>query len=289
MYNAAIIIYKRSTLPKILNFFVIPRIVQTLEVGNEENKVLVHLVQCPLTKNPADNRKLGKTLEGLLREKEASFYAIRSTDDCPEELLPYIDKGFERCDTGEIAGIKALGILIKLSVEKHTNLLKENLCFIGESFGYDYISTISEEASGVFVYDNGKMDGSARKKLFDKLMTEKGISAVFTKDMDKAIAQCGIILTDGSVGLEAHKESLTGKILIGSTDLEGNFEKADGTLLWYDSMKELGEDDICTAFNDELLALLRHIYKDKSAVDFIRRFPYIYFRRSGEREVLTNT
>lgn len=277
MDNAAIIIYKRSTLPKILNFFVVPRIIQTVEVGSEENRVQVHLIQCPLTKSPLDNRKLGKILEGLLREKEASFYVIRNTDDCPEALLPYIDKGIGKGDTEEIAGIKALGVLIKLSGEKNTSLLKENLCFIGESFGYGYISALSEEASGVFIYDNGKADSTAGKKLFDRLMTEKGISAVFTKDLDRAIDCCGIILADDSAELEAYKERLAGKILIGNIGLKGDFEKADRILLWYDSPEELGEDDIHITFNDELLAILRHFYREKNVLDFIRRFPYIHF------------
>ena len=54
--NAAIVIFKKSTLPKVLKFFVMPRINQIIEVGDNRDRVTVYIIQCPVMKAPADNR-----------------------------------------------------------------------------------------------------------------------------------------------------------------------------------------------------------------------------------------
>ena len=48
-------------------------------------------------------------------------------------------------------------------------------------------------------------------------------------------------------------------------------------------MEELAEDNGIIRFNDELLGILRHFYKERSVIDFIRRFPIFCYPavRSG--------
>jgi hypothetical protein len=120
------------------------------------------------------------------------------------------------------------------------------------------------------------MDNDIKKRIFERLMSEKGISAVFTKDLNRAISQSDIILADDSADIEAYKPKMYGKILIGDNPAKGDFEKIDQVLLWYESLKGLPEDDVFIRFNDELLGILRHFYKERNPIDFIRRFPYIY-------------
>jgi hypothetical protein len=276
MYNAAIIVFERSTLPKILNFFVMPSIKQIIELVHEEKKVKVHIIKCPLLKNPVGNRKISKSLRSLCMDNDIDFFIGKNIEYYFGSSLEYIESSIERGGIDEIRAIKGLAALIKLSGEKNANLLKKNICFIGESHSYQYISTMLEEAVGGFIYEHKKMGNSIKNKIFERLMAEKGISAAFTKDLDRAISQCSIILADDSIELDAYQTRLSGKILIGCNSAAGNFEKISQVLLWYDSLKNLDEDNSLIHYNDEILSILRHFCREKSPIDFIRGFPYIY-------------
>ncbi len=275
MYNAAIVIFRRSTLPRLLKFFAMPAIAQVIEVGNTERKVTVHIIECPVMKMPADNKKVAKGLKSLCLENNISFFIGENTEYYLRSGLEHIESSIERGIVDEIKAIKGLAALIKLSEEAKSNLLKKNLCFIGESNSYQYLSTMSEEASGVLIYEYDKMGDSIKKTVFERLMAEKGISAAFTKDLGRAIAECDIILADDSVELEPYRTELSGKILIGNNSITGNFRKVSRVLLWHDSLEGLSEDSILIHFNDELLGILRHFYKERSLLGFIKRFPYI--------------
>jgi len=279
MYNAAIIVFKRSTLPKLLKFFVKPNINEIIEVGNDGKKVKVHIIECPLFENSADNRKVARLLHSLCRDNNIDFFIGRNTRYYFGSDLPHIERSIKRGSIDEVAAIKALAALIKLSCNKNTDLIKKNMCFIGESYSYKYISTMLEEAAGVFIYEHEKLNNNSKKMIFEKLMDEKGISAVFTKDLDRAISECDIILVDNSIELKAYESKLPGKILIGSNPLAGNFEKISQVLLWYDSLEGLMKENVLICFNNEMLAILRHFYKEKGTIDFIRKLPYIYLLR----------
>ncbi len=181
-----------------------------------------------------------------------------------------------------------MGVLIKLSAERQVNLLKRNMCFIGGSGSYQYISTMAEEASGVIIYEHEKMDSLLKKSIFERLMAEKGISAAFTKDLGKAVAGSEIILADNTIELKGLEDCLTGKILIGDNEIKGAFEKVGRVLLWYEDMAGLSEESAITFYNNELLAILRHFYKEKSILGFLRRFPYIDFLRNNMPDSVCN-
>ena len=218
-------------------------------------------------------------------EHKISFFIGRNIEYYLESGLEYIESSIERSSIDEIRAIKDLGALIKLSVERNVNLLKKNMCFIGESNSYQYISTMSEEATGVFIYEHDEMDNAFKKTVFERLMVEKGISAAFTRDLDRAISQCEIIMADNSVKLETNQKHLSGKLLIGDNTAAGNFEKVKSVLLWYDSMEKMTEDNIVISFNNELLGVLRHFYRERSTIDFIRRFPHIDSTRDKKPEL----
>ncbi|MHB1393489.1 MAG: hypothetical protein ACYCYE_10520 [Clostridia bacterium] len=276
MYNAAIVVFRRSNLPKILKFFAMPSIDQVIEAGNNERKVKVHIIECPVMKVPADNRKVAKALKSLCVENNISFFIGKNTEYYFGSGLEHMESSIERGVIDEIKAIKGLAALIKLSVEKNVNLHKKNLCFIGDSNTYQYVSTMSEEASGVFIYEHDKMEGSFKKMVFERLMVEKGISAAFTKDLARAISQCDIILADDSVDLEPYQTELSGKILIGDNSVTGDFEKISQVLLWNDRLEGLSNDNILICFNDEMLGILRHFYRERSLTGFIKSYPYIF-------------
>lgn len=276
MNIAAIIIFRRSTLPKILNFFAEPRLKRIIEAGDYEDKVAIHIIECPVLKEQKYNRKVAKSLKNLCRENNISFFIGKNVEYYLGSGLEFIESGIERGCIDEIRGIKGLAALIKLSAEGKVNLLKSNMFFIAESYGHQHISSMCEETAGVFIYEHESMDSNAKKILFEKLMEEKGISAVFTKDLSRGISQCNIIIADNSVPLEPYLGMMTGKTLIGSNAAVGDFKKVSQVLLWYDCLESMTKDNIFACYNDETLAILRHFYKVRNPVDFIRRFPYIY-------------
>ena len=280
MNNAAIIVFRKSTLPKILKFFAIPLVNRIIDSNNEKDSVRVYIIECPVMKYPLDNRRVGKSLYRLCIENNISFFIGRNIEYYSGSGLEHMENRIERGDLDEIKGIKGLAALIKLSLVRNSNLLNRNMCFIGKSYSYEYISTMLEEATGVFVYEHDRMSNSIKKTIFEKLMLERGISAVFTKDLGRAISQCDIIAADDSVELESYKQRLQGKILIGENTVSGDFEKIERVLLWYESLEGVTEDNSIIYYNDELLGILRHFYRERNIIDFIRRFPYILLSRS---------
>jgi hypothetical protein len=196
--------------------------------------------------------------------------------------LESIENSIERGNIDEIKAIKGLAALIKLSGEKSINLLNKNMCFIGDSHSYQFISTMSEEASGVYIYEHDKMEDTLKESIFKRLMCDKGISAVFSKDLSRMISQCDIVIADNSLELEMYERMLTGKVLMGGNSAIGSFEKIDQVLLWYDSLKDLAENNNLIYFNNELLGILRHFYRERGSIDFIRRFPYIFLSQNSK-------
>lgn len=285
MYNAAIVVFRRSTLPRILKFFAMPGISQVIEAGGIDCKVRVHVIECPVMSVPADNKKVMRSLLSLFQEHSISLFAARNAEYYWGSGLEQIEKSVERSSIDEVKAIKALAALIKLSGDKGIELLKRNMCFIGCTNSYRFISTMAEEASGVFIYENDKMDSSCKEDIYVRLMAEKGISAVFTKDLRKALSQCDIIIADAGVELESYKSELTGKVLIGDNPAEGDFEKVGQVLLWYESLEGLSEESIIMRFNDELLTILKNFFKGKGVglVSFLRRYPYIQISKHSLR------
>jgi hypothetical protein len=96
MYNAAIVIFRRSTLPKMLIFFAKPHIAQIIQVGNDERTVKVHIIECPVMKLPADNRKVAKALKSLCMENSISFFIGKNTEHYFGSGLEQMENGIER-------------------------------------------------------------------------------------------------------------------------------------------------------------------------------------------------
>lgn len=282
MNNAAIIVFRRSTLPKVLKFFAVPRIYQIIESDNAPDKVSIYIIECPVMKKPKDNRSLAKSLCRVCLDKDISFFIGKNMEYYLGSGLESIENSIERGNIDEIKAIKGLAALIKLSGEKSINLLNKNMCFIGDSHSYQFISTMSEEASGVYIYEHDKMEDTLKESIFKRLMCDKGISAVFSKDLSRMISQCDIVIADNSLELEMYERTLTGKVLMGGNSAIGSFEKIDQVLLWYDSLKDLAENNNLIYFNNELLGILRHFYRERGSIDFIRRFPYIFLSQNSK-------
>jgi hypothetical protein len=272
MYNAAIIIFKRSSLPRILKLLATPSIIETMEIGGDDTKVKVHILECPVLKAQSDNRRVAKQLKDLCLNSSISFFIGRSIEYYKDSGIEQLENSIVRGTIDEIRAIKGLAALIKLSGDSGVSLLKRNMFFMGEAYSYEYISTLSEEAGGVLIYEHEKAE---KKVLYEKLMSQKGISAAFTKDVTRAISQCDIIIADDNISLDPYQELLQNKVVIGGKSEGGCIKSITRVTLWYESIEDKSTEDPIIRFNNELLGILRHFCKDKSPIEFIRRFRYI--------------
>ncbi|MGE5630971.1 MAG: hypothetical protein ACM3TR_07740 [Caulobacteraceae bacterium] len=276
MNNSAIIIYTLNTLPKMLNFFITPRIEQTIDINMPEASFRVYIINCPFSRVKSENRKTAKILKKICYSNDIYFIIRKHNKYYTEYDYTEVENGIERGNVEEIKAIKNLSALIKLSDERNENLLKGNIGFISASLGYETINMVSGEAVCIFIYEHSKMDINRKNAIFEKLISDKGISAVFTKDLGRIISECSILFVDGVTDLDEYKTALSGKIIIGENPVEGGFRKVTGVLLWFEELHKTTKDNIYVKYNDELLAVLRHYYKDKNPIGFIKRFPYIY-------------
>lgn len=276
MYSAAIIVYAHNTLPKILNFFIVPRIERVIDVEVSGDDFIISIINCPYSGLKSENKRIGKALRKLCYRNGIGFIVPKYNKCCTENEYADIEDGLERGNTNEIKAIKNLSVLIKLSEEKNANLLKKNMGFIYESLNYDMLSTVSEEAASILIYDHDKIDAEFKSKVFEMLMAEKGISSVFTKKLGRIIRECEILYVDESIALNEYKSELEGKLIIGNNPIEGDFIKIHDVLLWFEELENFTQDNPYVGYNDEILAILRHFYKDKNRIGFIRRFPHIY-------------
>lgn len=276
LFNAAIMVYTLNTLPKILNFFVVPRIDHIIELNVSGDAFRIIVINCPYSSLKRENDRIGKALRDLCFSNDIHFIVAKHNKQHTEDEHIRIEYGVERGNTDEIKGIKNLAVLIKLSAERNENLLKKSMGFIADRINYDILRIVSDEAATVMVYSHDKMDIAQKNKVFEMLMAEKGISVVFTNKLERIMKECDILFVDESFGLRGYEAELPEKLIIGSTPAEGGFRKIQGVLLWFEELHNLTQNNPYVLYNDEILTVLRHFYKDKNYVDIIRRFPHIY-------------
>ena len=118
MNNAAIIIFKRSTLPRILKFFAVPLVNQIIDLDNEGNIVRVYAIEYPVIEYSPDNRRAEKFLYSLCMENKISFFIVRNIKYYSGSSLEHLESRIKRGDIDEIKAVKDKGALIKLSLRK---------------------------------------------------------------------------------------------------------------------------------------------------------------------------
>jgi len=265
-----------NSLPRVLNFFIIPRIEQVVELQVLGDAFRVSIIKCPCSRLQTENRRIGDALRKLCLKEGIDFVIPKNNNLYAENNIKYIERGLNIGTTGEIKAIKSLSALIKLSKDKNTNLLKKDIGFICERPEYDLIRTLSIEASSVLIYDHDKMDDRYKTEIFETLMEDKGISAVFSKNLGKIIKECEILYVDENIELAGFEADLPGKVVIGSNQVPPEAVGVKEVLLWYSELRDLSSVNPYVLYNDELLTVFRYFYKDRDIIRFLERLPYIY-------------
>lgn len=277
MLNAGILLASRNTFPKILGFLAVPRVEDSFPIVVDPHEVQIHIIRFPLAEEQRSQYKINKAFLKLCRHLDIGYTAAKA-GMLPEGKAP---AGLEECidpDTAEeIQAIKVFAALLKASREKDDDLLCGNIGFAATRINRRVLDILSEDAASVMVYEHSGMKEAEKAEIYGGLLRQKGISTIFTKDLGQLVAACDVILTDGTAKLEGFEDSMRGKILLGESSVTGPFKKIETVILWNEALDALSPSDRPVAFNDELLAVARHLNAKDTYIDFIKRFPYIYF------------
>ncbi len=282
MIKSALVKTAKTNIPSILSVFTKPKIVREINFSIEEDCFSFSVIELPVN-NDIISRKIIKKLEKLCKINEIMKLYIDmkslklegpiSVDlVSPEQIV-------------NVKSIKALSSLIKVGEVIEQNKLKSNIGFIVENVEMHMLYTLSNDASSIIIYESNSMNKAEQNKIYEEMMNEKGISTVFTKDICKIIDNSEVIITDEKISLEAYKNKLQGKILLGTNSFEGQFLNIEEIWMWCCDLETNEDKEIIRQLNDEFLCLLREHYSKEKTIDFIKRLQYIYLLDSNGKQV----
>ena len=282
MIKFALVKTIKANIPSIFTVFISPKVDKEINFSIEADTFYFSIIELPVNSDII-SRKIIKKIEKLCKTNEITKLYI---DNSSLKLEGAIDIGL--VDPEQIANvksIKALSSLIKVGEEIEQNKLKSNIGFIVENVEMHMLNMLSNDASSITIYESCSIDKNVQKRIYEKMMNEKGISTVFSNDIYKIIDSSDVIITDKKISLEAYKNRLKGKILLGTNRFEGDFLNVEEIWMWCCDLDTNEDKEIIRQFNDELLCLLREYYSKEKIMDFIRRLQYIYLLDSNGNHV----
>ena len=274
--NAGIIIYRETMMPQFLSMLALPKLEGNITIAGEEQELGIYLFDCPVAGEKLD-RKRYKLLRELVDKNKIKFLVERFEAKVQSNVTPKKNEPHYRELLEEVRAIKQLAALIKLSQDRNENLLESSMGFIISSIDSVMMDYLTEEACNVMFYEGPYLNEKLKGKLHNDFMERKGISIVFTKDKSNVITNSSIIIIDEGVDLQANKEELKDKIILGSNkaaDIKG----ISNVILWVEELDKYDPDNIPYVYNDEVLAIMRYFNMKLDIIDFVKTLPYIYFR-----------
>lgn len=282
MIKYALIKNIKSNIPSVLSTFIGPKIIKEINFSIEADCFCFLVIELPVNSDII-NRKIIKKIEKLCKKNEITKLYIDTRSLKLEGPISMGLVGWEQIVN--VKSIKALSSLIKVGEVIEQNKLKSNIGFIVENIEVHMLNTLSNDASSITIYESHGIDKKEQKKIYEEMMNEKGISIVFTKDIYKIIDNCEVIITDEKINLESYKNSLEGKILLGTNSFEGRFLNIEEVWMWCYDLETSEDKEIIRQFNNEFLCLLREHYNKEKMMDFIKRLQYIYLLDSNGKQI----
>jgi hypothetical protein len=273
--NAGIIVYRESKLPNILSGLSSLRLDGSIAIDEDAGQLNIYIIDCPVSNNRLD-KKRQRQLRELIEEKRIRFLVERFEADIKSNVSQKQNELHYSQLMAEIGAIKQLAVLIKLSCDRDESLLRESLGFIMKSIDIYKLDLLSEEASSIMVYESPNMDEKQKKKLHYEFMEKKGVSLIFTKNIDRIIADSRVISIDGEVDLQEYSEELQDRIVLGRAN-DNAIRSIDKVILWGEELDITDTSSFPIAYNDEILAVMRYYNLNLDIIDFIKKLPYIYF------------
>jgi hypothetical protein len=273
--NAGIITYRETMMPSLLSMLALPKLYNKIVIAGEDQDIHIYLFDCPVYGNKLD-RKRHKLLRELVDKNKVKFLVERFEAKVQSNVTPKKDELHYSQLLTEIKAIKQLAAILKVSQDRNENLLTGNIGFVMAEIDSYKIDLLSEEAANIMVYEGASLNENLKLKLHMDFMEKKGVSIVFTKDINNIIVNSSIIIIDEGVDLSQHVTLLQDKVVIGKSKAD-SVKSIDHLVLWTAELNKNDLNHIAANYNDEILVVMRYYYSKLDIIDFIKKLPYIYF------------
>lgn len=272
--HAAIISYRESRVPKLLGMLAVPKLEDSITIEDGTQNIYIHFIDCQVTGEKLDKKRyriLKELVEGSKVEFIVErFFAKAQSNVTPKRNVPHYTDLLR-----EIRAIKKLAAVMKRSQEQNRNLLEGNIGFLLSKPDDLLTGLLSEEAARVMFYENATMTEKEKNKIHQFFMETKGISIIFTKDIQRIIRDSTVLALDEGVSLAGCEELLQNKIVLGGPDIASN-QAISNIILWNEEPCSLEKTSLPWVYNDEILAIIRHCNLKLDTIEFIQKLPYIY-------------
>jgi hypothetical protein len=268
--NAAVIRYRESKAPRLLGMLSMPKLEDSIIIEDGTQSIRILFIDCQVSGGKLDKKRY-RILKELVESNKAEFivecfFTQAQSNVTPKRNAPHYTELLK-----EVRAIKKLAALMKLSEEEHRNLLAGNIGFLLSKPDYLLAELLTEEAENVMFYEGTYMTDKERNKIHQSFMEKRGISIIFTKDIQRIIKNCEVLAVDEGLCLEGQEESLRGKILLGRWS-----EGGSNIIQWNEEPAAMEQASLPWVYNDEILAIIRYCNLKMEIVDFIQKLPYIY-------------
>ncbi len=275
--NGAIVLYTPKKIPAMLKLFAAPEIkdMQDIEFNQQKHSILI--IEYPVISGDLNNKRKNKILYNYFKENKVKYIVEKHLDQ----------NGEYSCDKNniinEIRAVKLFSAMCKLSQISKKNYMTGSIGFITSTIDMAVTDMFSDEASNMMLYESENLDKKTKTKIYTECMEKKGISIVFSKELDKIIKYSDVLLVDETIDIAKYSSYLKDKIVLGKSQIDGSFCKVEDVLLWNDYIEDLSLNNNIALMNDELLVILRYFNIELSYKEFIKKLNHIYLYNSKEK------
>lgn len=198
MNRAAIVIESKGFDKNLSMIFKKPWIAEKIliEINKEEYEITV--LQVPYSNNLESLDRNRKVVEKYCHKKGL-------------QRLIY-DKAQELSTKDKLIAIKILCSLIMMENTDRINIFNKRFGIIFNNLNPLIIDALSREASSIIILDQ-EFDTWEMEKLYQKVIKDKGLSIVYTKDLTSLIEKSDIIIGENTLSIEKHGDLLSRKII----------------------------------------------------------------------------
>lgn len=229
MHRASIIVENKNFYNNISMFFGKPVQVGRTIIEINEDKYDIIILEIPDSDNTESRKKNRNLVENYCKKRNINTILYKKTKS------DYIN-----C---KIIAIKALCLLREIERKKGMNLFNRRFGIIFNDLKTILIEALAYEASSIIIFDQ---DFSGKEKLFEKVIRDKGLSIVYTKDIEIIIEKSDIIVCENTMHIRNYEHLLTNKILI------NNLSEAK---LIRNQIAKQDIDPIESIYNDEIIEI----------------------------------
>lgn len=275
--NAGIIRYRESKVPQVLSVLSQPRLESNAVLSFEDRDIEIFIFDCPVSTDKLDKKRY-RLLNDLVNKNKIKFLVERFDAQVKSNVTPKKKEVHYSQLLNEVKAIKQLAVLIKLSQEREDNLLKSQMGFIMDEIDYCTMDLLSDEASGVMVYESPNLSEQLKAKLHNDFMKKKGVSIVFTKDIRRIIHSTDILSIDEKAELGSYTDMLKEKLVLGCSS-SALIRTIKDVILWNEELNLRDQDSVPILYNNEILAIIRYNFIKLDIIEFIKLLPYIYYQK----------